>query len=65
MMRTFGNLLHKSREVTVTTLQLHHAKKTCKGPCRRSRSVGQFAVDDALCMMCRRRTVSVRGPQYE
>jgi len=55
MMRSFGNLLHRNREVTGSTLQLNHAKKTCKGPCRRSRSVGQFAGDDVLCIKCRRR----------
>lgn len=31
------------------------AQKVCQGPCRRRRSVGQFAEHDDVCVQCRRR----------
>ena len=34
---------------------LQQAMKKCAGPCNRLRSVGQFAADDKLCAICRRR----------
>lgn len=48
----FANVLQRHREVTNTALHLNHAKKTCKGECRRSRSVGQFRPGQEICIRC-------------
>jgi hypothetical protein len=43
------------RENTKATKPLNLAMKNCAGPCRRRRSVAQFAEGDALCKICRSR----------
>lgn len=43
------------RDRTAGMLVLNHARRTCTGPCRRRRSVGQFAGKDTVCKQCRRR----------
>lgn len=44
------------RERTNALIHFNHSQKTCAGPCRQSRSVGQFHDGDSLCKKCRRRT---------
>jgi hypothetical protein len=55
MLRTYGNLIQRHREVTAQTLQLNHRTRTCKGPCKRSKSVGQFEGEELVCIRCRKR----------
>jgi hypothetical protein len=43
------------RETTKASKPLNLAMKNCAGPCRRRRSVAQFAEGDALCKICRSR----------
>lgn len=38
------------------------AQKTCRGACRRRRSVGQFAQGDDVCVQCRLRSFGERIP---
>lgn len=43
------------RRSTEQMRPINLAQKTCVGPCKRRRSVGQFAPGDAVCQQCRRR----------
>lgn len=43
------------RAATERRKLFNQAQKTCKGPCKQRRSVGQFAAGDDVCAQCRRR----------
>lgn len=41
-------------ECTAKRLVYNHAMRHCKGPCKQTRSLGQFVNGDTLCIKCRR-----------
>jgi len=56
------NYMHQYRESSSRGVQLNHAKKTCRGECGKSKSVGQFADGAAICIRCANRMPKKRSP---
>lgn len=53
MSRTGAELFRKR---TTRMVVYSHVMKACAGPCRRSRSAGQFIGGDTFCKQCRIRS---------
>lgn len=49
----YGEWMYRQR--SNKPMPVSYAMKRCAGPCKRTRSVGQFAANDELCATCRRR----------
>jgi len=59
------NYMHQYRESSSRGVQLNHAKKTCRGECGKSKSVGQFAGGADTCIRCANRAPKNRSPKTE
>lgn len=44
--------LEDYRQKTASTLPINHSQRMCAGPCRRNRSLGQYAVGATMCKQC-------------